>query len=230
VLAEANALLDDVQLAAQGRTGRLTIAFAGSGINGPLGAALGHLRVELPEVDLRLVEVFDDVKMSSGVLDSSFDVAVQRLPVHDTRLATRVWTSEPLTLFLPSSHPLAATTEPAPISALSGIPLVLWPREYSPRAYDEIIVLFHRAKLVPRVGAIGRTVQTILALVAAGFGAAIMSDSYSVLRRKGVATRRLAGTATTLHFVWRADDTRPLLTQFWAILDAARLTADPARP
>jgi DNA-binding transcriptional LysR family regulator len=223
MLAEAEAALDDVRLAAEGKTGRLAVGFAGSGINGALGTALGRLRVELPDVDLALVEMFDDAEMSAGVLDASLDVAIQRLPIHDVRLATQVWMREPLTLFLPVAHPLARTGEPAPVSVLGEIPLVLWPRQSAPHAHDEITSLCHHAGIVPRIGARGRTVQTILALVAAGFGAAVMTDSYRVLHREGVTPRRLAGTATTLRLVWRAGDTSPLLTRFMTALHAAKV-------
>ncbi|MGV9351047.1 LysR substrate-binding domain-containing protein [Streptomyces spiralis] len=214
MLADAETALHDVRLAAEGKTGRLTVGFAGSGINGALGNALGRLRAELPDVDLFLRELFDDAEMSAGILDGSLDVAVQRLPVRDARLATRVLAHEPLAIFLPSGHSLARTSEPAPVSVLGQIPLVLWPRESAPHAYGEITSLCHSAGIVPRVGAQGRTVQTILALVAAGFGAAVMADSYRVLHREGVTPRRLTDTTTTLHLVWRAGAMSPLLTRF----------------
>ncbi len=229
VLAEADAVLDDVRLAALGKRGRLTIAFAGSAINGPLGQALGRIRAQLPDVDLRLVDLFDDADMSAGVLDGGVDVAVQRLPLRDARLARRVWTREPLSLFLPAGHAFARSAEPAPVAVLRDIPLVLWPREASPQSYDEIIALCHRAGIVPRIAAEARSIQTILALVAAGFGAAVMTDSYRMLHRAGVATRRLAATSTTLHLVWRADDDRPLVTRLLALLDDPAAPPDPAR-
>jgi DNA-binding transcriptional LysR family regulator len=220
VLTEAEAALDDVRLAAAGKSGRLTIAFAGSGINGPLGQALGRIRAQLPDVDLRLVELFDDADMSAGLLDATLDVAVQRLPLRDPRLAGRVWTREPLSLFLPAGHALASTSEAVPVSVLRDIPLVLWPREASPRAYDEVIALCHRAGIAPSIAAEGRSIQTILALVAAGFGGAVMADSYRVLHREGVAARRLTGTSTTQHLVWRRNDDSPLVARFLTLLDA----------
>ncbi|MEO3873614.1 LysR family substrate-binding domain-containing protein [Nonomuraea sp. B12E4] len=187
-------------------------------MNGPLGAALGRLRRELPRVDLRLEESFNDTEMSTAVLSGRCDLAVQRLPMRDARLATEVWWREPLTLFLPAGHPLAYGSEPAPLTALGQIPLVLWPRNVSPRSYDEIITLCHHADVVPRIGAEGRSVQTVLALVAAGFGAAVMPDSHRTLRRVGVTPRPLAGTATLLHLVWRTDDTSPLLKRVREVL------------
>ncbi|MBO2460587.1 LysR family transcriptional regulator [Actinomadura violacea] len=214
VLAEAEAALEDVRLAAQGLTGRVTVTFAGSGINGPLGGALGRLRRELPRVDLRLEESFNDAEMSDGVIDGRFDIAVQRLPSRDARLATRPWWNQPLTLFLPAAHPLAHAPGPAPLAALGQIPLVVWPREVSPHSHDEILALCDQAGVVPRIGARGRSVQTVLALVAAGFGGAVMADSHRALRRVGVTARPLAGTNTTLYLVWRSAETDPLVHRF----------------
>ncbi|WP_214415538.1 LysR family transcriptional regulator [Sphaerisporangium fuscum] len=235
VLAEAEGALEDVRLAAQGLTGRLTVTFAGSGINGPLGGALGRVRRELPRVDLRLEESFNDAEMSAGVLDGRFDVAVQRLPMRDARLTAQAWWREPLTLFLPAGHPLAHAPEPAPLSTLGRIPLVIWPRDVSSRSYDEIIALCHQAGIVPRIGAEGRSVQTLLALVAAGFGAAVLADSHRALRRVGVAARPLADTSTTLYLVWRAADTNPLVNRFRDVLTTlahptATSTASPTAP
>ena len=80
---------------------------------------------------------------------------------------------------------------------------------------------------MPRIGAEGRSVQTLLALVAAGFGAAVLADSHRALRRVGVATRPLAGTSTTLHLVWRADDASPLLERVRTVLtDLQQRAAD----
>ncbi|MDP9844022.1 LysR family transcriptional regulator [Streptosporangium lutulentum] len=221
VLAQTEAALAAVRLAGQGLSGRLTMTFAGSGINGPLGAALGRLRRELPRVDLQLEESFNDTEMSTGVLNGRCDLAVQRLPLRDARLATEVWWREPLTLFVPEGHPLAYGTDPVPLSALGRIPLVVWPRDVSPRSYDEIIALCHHADVVPRIGAEGRSIQTILALVAAGFGAAVLADSHRALRRVGVIPRPLAGTETVLHLVWRADDDDPLIERVRAVLHRA---------
>lgn len=218
VLAEAEAILDDVAAAARGLSGRLTVAFAGSGINGRLGTALGRLRDELPGVRLDLVELFDDVEMSKGVLDGSFDLAVHRLPVRHAGLVAEPWASEPLELFLPAAHPLARDTGPVDASALADLPLLLWPRESAPRSYDEVIALCHRAGFAPRVAQQGRTVQTILALVAAGFGATVMAGSYRTLRREGVAARPIRGTVSRLHLVYRADDASPLLARALPLL------------
>ncbi|MEV5240140.1 LysR family transcriptional regulator [Streptomyces cinnamoneus] len=214
MLAEAQAAREDIRLVAQGLRGRLTITFAGSGINGPLGAALRTVRETLPDVELRLVESFDDAQMSTEVREGRCDLAVQRLPAQDERLAVREWWREPLTLFLPAAHPLAAGDGELPLTALGDVPLVLWPREASPLSYDEITALCRRAGVTPRIAAEARTVQTLLALAAAGFGAAVLADSYRVLHRTGVIPRPLAGATTSNFLVWRRNTANPLVTRF----------------
>ncbi|MCP2343042.1 LysR family transcriptional regulator [Actinomadura rupiterrae] len=231
ILAEADAALADVRLAARGLSGRLTVAFGPSGINGPLGAALGRLHRELPGVELRLDESFSDADMSEGVLDGRYDLSVHRLPMRDPRLASRVWWREPMSLFVPENHALASGTGPLPLAALGRIPLVLWPREASARSHDEIIALCDRAGVAPVIAAEGRSVPTLLALVAAGFGGAVLADSMRSLRRAGVTARPLAGTTTVQHLVWRADDPNPLVERArTALTNLATPTASTGQP
>ena len=214
ILDEAQAAEREVRLVAAGLRGHLTVAFAGSSINGPLASALATFRRRLPEVDLYLVESFNDAEMSDGVLDGRYDVAVQRLPVSDDRLETWLWWEEPLTLFLPCDHPLTREQSVLPLAALGQVPLVLWPREASPLSYDEIMALCRRAGVTPQIAAEGRTVQTLLALAAVGLGAAVLADSFRVLGRQGVTPRPLADTLTRNLLVWRPDTGNPLIERF----------------
>jgi DNA-binding transcriptional LysR family regulator len=227
LLAEAQSAMDELQLAVRGMSGSLTLAFSGAGINGPLGRILRPLRRELHDVDLQLVEVFDDVEMSEGVATETYDVAVHRLPSHDKRIETHVWTREPLCLFLPTSHRMASTRSPIALTQLDEVPLVLWARDASPRSYDEVLALCRRAGVHVRIESQGaRSAQAILALVAAGVGAAVMADSYHVLRREGVTSRPIIGAETTLYMSWRVEDPNPVLRRFLAVVQASQPLLD----
>ncbi|MGW4535758.1 LysR substrate-binding domain-containing protein [Nocardia sp. NPDC004340] len=94
------------------------------------------------------------------------------------------------------------------------------------QSHDEILALCAKAGVVPRIGAEGRSVQTVLALVAAGFGGAVLSDSHRALRRVGVIARPLAGTRTTLRLVWRGGDRNPALERLRAVLAEVRLDGE----
>ncbi|MFI5730980.1 LysR family transcriptional regulator [Kribbella sp. NPDC051587] len=214
LLANAAAAEQQVRDIAAGRRGRLTLTFAGSGINGPLAGALAAFRATLPDVTLNLVESFNDAAMSTAVLDGEADIAVQRLPAADVQLVTRLWWHEPMTAFLPAGHALAQSTGEIKAAELGQVPLVIWPREESSQSYDEIMMIFRTADATPVIGAEARTVQTLLALASAGFGAAILADSFRALGRYGVVPRTIKGTSTRMYLVWRRDNPNPLVEQF----------------
>ncbi|MFK4086314.1 LysR substrate-binding domain-containing protein [Kribbella sp. NPDC020789] len=224
LLANAAAAEQQVRDIAAGRRGRLTLTFAGSGINGPLAGSLAAFRAALPDVTLDLVESFDDTAMSAAVLDGKADIAVQRLPAADVQLVTRLWWQEPMTAFLPADHALARSSAELRPAELGQVPLVIWPRTESPQSYDEIMAIFRIAGATPVIGAEARTVQTLLALAAAGFGAAVLADSFRVLGRDGVTPRTIQGTATRMFLVWRRDTPNPLVQRF---VDVA---TDPGSP
>lgn len=221
VLAETAAIEDDVRLANEGLTGTLAVAFAASAINGPLAPVLRRLRTELPCLELRLQEVFDDLAMAAGIHAGIYDIAVHRLPLRDPVLRTVPWAREEMSLFLPSQHALAALESPLPLEVLSGLPLVMWEREDSPRAFDEIMAIYQRIEAVPTIAVTARSGQSILALVSAGFGAAIMTDSYRNLGRAGVAARPLAGLSTTIYLTTRAVGVEPPVERAASIMRCA---------
>jgi len=214
LLADAAAAEQEVREVAAGRRGRLVVAFAGSGINGPLAAALAAFRTRLPDVTLTLVESFDDNAMSAGVAEGEYDIAVQRLPAPDHRLVTRHWWEEPMTAFLPADHELAATDGEITPGELARAPLVVWPRTESQQSYDEIMEIYRAGGATPTVAAEARTVQTLLALAAAGFGAVVLADSFRALGRRGVVARTIRGTTTRMSLVWRRDTLNPLVSTF----------------
>ncbi|TDD58730.1 LysR family transcriptional regulator [Kribbella antibiotica] len=226
LLADAAAAEQQVRDIAAGRRGRLTLTFAGSGINGPLAGTLATFRNEFPDVTLNLVESFNDAAMSAAVLTGAADIAVQRLPAADVQLVTQLWWQEPMTAFLPADHPLAQSGKEIKPAELGQVPLVIWPREESSQSYDEIMAIFRLADVTPVIGAEARTVQTLLALTAAGFGAAVLPDSFRALGRHGVTSRPIQGTATRMFLVWRRDTPNPLVHRFVATVSPK----SPANP
>lgn len=217
-LAEAAAIDDEVRLARDGMTGMLGIAFSASAINGPLAPVLQRLRKDLPLLDLQLHEVFDDLALTAGVRDGEYDIAVHRLPLRDPALRTTAWAREGMSVFLPEHHPVAVLDSPLPPDVLRGLPLVMWDRADSPRAFDEIMAIYQRIDATPHIAVTAHSGQSILALVSAGFGAAIMTDSYRNLRRAGVVVRSLSGLETTIYLTTRASRPGPHVERAAALM------------
>lgn len=107
------------------------------------------------------------------------------------------------------------------LAALAELPLVIFPRRLAPAFYDIIMDCYARAGLTPRIGQEAIQMQTIVSLVSAGLGVALVPRSLCNLRRTGVVYRALRDARPVVEtgLLWRTDDVSPVLAGF---LDVAR--------
>ncbi len=238
LIPEARRLLSDVERAARivrhagdGTVGRLTIGFVPSAANGALPEILRRYRKRCPGVELTLVERAPD-DLVHQLHERRVDVAFMFAPIDDDALSTQCVCRERLIAALPEHHRLAAASE-VDLRALANEPLILPTRHETPGLYSRIGKLFDEVGVQPVV--VQREVwmmQTIIGLVAAEIGAAIVPSSAAILHRLGVVYRPLAHVVPPVEMtaVWRGDALTPTLDGF---LDTARervldLTAEPA--
>jgi DNA-binding transcriptional LysR family regulator len=100
---------------------------------------------------------------------------------------------ESLVVALPESHPLAALPQ-IPLSTLATEPFVIFPRTLAPGLYDQIISLCQQGGFSPNVVQEAIQMQTIVSLVAAELGIAIVPGSLQNLQRTGVVYRSFQET------------------------------------
>jgi DNA-binding transcriptional LysR family regulator len=100
----------------------------------------------------------------------------------------------------------------------------LWTRAAAPTTYADVVELFRRYRIQPPVVAEAPRIQTVLALVAAGIGVALLPTSFANLSRLGVRFVPLAGVLPDrpIALAWRTKDGSPALAAF---LDVARIAA-----
>lgn len=214
LLPEARRMLTDldetvrmVRGVGEGTVGRLAVGFVPSAINGVLPDLLRGFRATHPAVELTLRELAPDALLRA-VHDRRLDLAVLYLPISEPDLAQRRLASEDLLLALPEAHPAAA----APTVALADVAeeaFVLPERHDVPGLHAAITALFSAAGVTPRIAQRGVwLVQTVLGLVAAGIGLAVVPSSAATLRRRGVALRPLDEATHHLELaaIWRQDN------------------------
>jgi DNA-binding transcriptional LysR family regulator len=125
---------------------------------------------------------------------------------------------EPLVLCLPSGA--VKGSGPVELAKLPALPLIIFPRKSAPALYDAILSCFHDAGIVPVIGQEAIQMQTIVSLVSAGMGLALVPQSVSNLMRPGVEYRALAGVSplVELGLCWRRDNASPVLRGFLELL------------
>lgn len=207
LLPEARRLLADFEDTARlvrrvgtGEVGRLTIGFVPSAMNGCLPELLRDFRGRYPDVELVLREMAPD-PLLRAVRDGRLDTGILYRPVTDPALAQRPLYRENLLVAMPEHHPAAASHEIA-LADLRDEPFILPEQHDVPGIHAAITATFTSAGVAPRTAQRGVwLMQTVLGLVAAGIGLALVPSSVAAVRRVGVALRPLRGSRPLLETV-----------------------------
>jgi DNA-binding transcriptional LysR family regulator len=148
---------------------------------------LAAFRRRYPSVLLTLREAMSDQQLNdleSGILD----VGLMTGPVdRPSIMCHSVW-REPIIVALPARHVLARSTA-IPVRRLADEPLIMFPRPIAPVLYDDVLQFCRRAGFSLNIVQEAAQSQTIISLVSAGIGLAILPASIRGLRRAGVSYR-----------------------------------------
>jgi DNA-binding transcriptional LysR family regulator len=127
---------------------------------------------------------------------------------------------EPLVLAAPDGLPALARARAADLRKLAGLPLIIFPRHISPGLYDAILSVFRAAGITAEVAQEAIQMQTIVSLVSAGMGLALVPQSVSNLRRPGVAYLPLVQSTPLVEtgLAWRRDNASPVLRGFLELM------------
>lgn len=220
-LAEARKVLNQIQHAAQvvrgvsqGWEGRLNIGITGSMIYRRVPAFCQHFQQDRPQAQVCLHETSTRdqlVAIASGQLDAGF------LNVSHTPEALEVLPigAEPLVCCMPASHPLSTQTA-LDLQLLRNETFVMFAREVAPANYDNVIACLQQFGIHPATSHAARQWLTVVALVSAGQGVALVPRCLEYAGMQGVKFVPLQGvsTSTPAYLVWRKDNASPLLQAF----------------
>jgi DNA-binding transcriptional LysR family regulator len=229
LLEQSAGLAELVQRAATGASGRLSLAFVSSADYSVLPPTLRAYRAEYPQVEITLKEATSDLQLDD-LLEGRVDAGLLIPPLPDrARQELEYWPvlSEPLVLAAPEGLPaLSARARggkaggAADLRKLAGIPLIIFPRHISPGLYDAILSVFREAGITAEVGQEAIQMQTIVSLVSAGMGIALVPQSVSNLRRPGVEYLPLVQSTPLVEtgLAWRRDNASPVLRGFLELM------------
>jgi DNA-binding transcriptional LysR family regulator len=198
-LAEVERAVLAAQRAGHGERDVLRIGFTDSAALGGLAEIVRAYRAAHPDVHLDLVAGTSEEQIDALERDA-VDVALVRGPVASATARTVTIRREPFVVALPAGSPLARRSV-VPVRALRGEPFVLFPRHLAPASYDVVIAMCRRAGFSPDIRHECADYQTMLSLVAAGLGLALVPASVRNLGRAGVVCRPLSGSAAKAELV-----------------------------
>jgi DNA-binding transcriptional LysR family regulator len=229
LLAQAEAAIERTRRSARGELGHLTIGFVSTADYSLLPPLVRRFRARHPDIGLTLRELTGDRQLAL-LATGELDLGLQYGPAQAPDFAVRTVLRERLIAAVPSAHRLARQRTVA-ARALREDGLILFPRALAPGLHDSVIGVCRRAGFTPRIVQEAVQMQTILGLVAAGLGIALVPACMALLKRPDVAYLPLApaGPWVETIAVWRAGVASPALAALLQALPTVTGAAPTAR-
>ena len=184
--------------------GSVTVGFIPAASFTLLPQLLAAIKTQLPDVQvvLREMQTADQLEAIGG---DRIDLGIVRPFAPRAFAASVPMFREPFVLAIPAGHPLA-TQEALPVAALEGQPFIEFCPSASRYLYEVVAGRLRTEGVAPETVQTLSHTHSILALVDAGLGVALVPQSAHRLGYAGVRFRPLddtGGLDVEIHLVWR---------------------------
>jgi DNA-binding transcriptional LysR family regulator len=229
LLAQAETARRVVTDAAAGFAGQLRLAYAVSvSFHPALPDALLRFRQDASRVRLGLREMYTVEQydaLANGDIDVGFLRGAPRTALQAKAFRLDVVDHERLVIALPADHPLAGKAA-LRMRQLASEAFLAQPRELASTLYDRLMHLCTKAGFQPEVRQIAQQLSSLLSLVAAGLGIALVPASLCAVRLSGVSFVPVddADAWLLLAVASRAGDPSPALDAFLRTVAASKQT------
>jgi DNA-binding transcriptional LysR family regulator len=232
ILSLADTAKVEARCAEAGELGTLDIGYSASAMfTHTLPTAIRSFRRQYPYVLLSLHDV-PSLEQLHRLMERTLDLGVLRKP--DIKAPDGIhiseWQRTPLVVAIQEEHPLARRSSLS-LSQLKAEPFILYPREAGTGLYWQVTDLCAHAGFRPRVACEVLESSTIIGMVAAGVGIAIVPAGIRSIQFQGVKYVELSdsGAFSILYLARRAGDRNQHLTTLCEMLRADPPVRRPKR-
>ncbi|HYW21229.1 MAG TPA: LysR substrate-binding domain-containing protein [Nodularia sp. (in: cyanobacteria)] len=224
ILVQLETAVAMTQRTGRGETGQLRIGFTSLVIYDLLPLILSQFREQFLEVELVLLELTTS-QQEQALRDSIIHVGFAHPPLENDTLSYQCIHRETLVVALSSTHSLAQQ-EHICVRSLLSEPLIMFPRYLAPGLYDRIMSLFKQVNFQPKITQEAIQMQTIIGLVSAGIGVAIIPSSLQNLQRSGVAYRPILEDVPVIEtaVIWQQKSLTPVVENFLRVVTASMIS------
>ena len=221
ILALAEGAKSEARSSAGGRLGTINLGYTAlSMFSTALPHSIRRFHNEHPHVRISLHEL-TSLQQLNELTERSLDLGVLRKV--DVRAPKGIkiveWYRTPLVVAMPATHPRAASRSLS-LSDLVDDAFVMYPRDAGTGIYWQVLQLCTAAGFRPRVVREVLESSTMIGLVAAGVGIAVVPVDMNCIRFSGVIYKDIcdAGAYTALHLAQRANDRSEHLQRLCEVL------------
>lgn len=199
ILNKTEALPQVAKRLARGEIGTLRLSFVSTTVYGVLPEIVSRFSAAYPDVEITLQEATSNIQVQA-LLNNDIDAGLVIAPTHrdfPPGLDYHQISSDPLIIAMPQKwldeKDEIGDAETINLRDMAHLPLILFPRESSPALHDLITGYYAHLGIEPLLGQQAIQMQTMIGLVSAGMGFALVPNSMRTLQRAGVVYKALTG-------------------------------------
>lgn len=228
ILEDIDELERSVVRVASGAEGVLRVGFSGSATYRLMPHLIREAHARMPGLDLVVQGEMLTPEMELALDEHRIDLAILRPPVRSCDLRLRFLERDKLVVILPSDSPWAVRGV-IDLAELANERFVCYPPG------SAVSSLFQRAcqesGFLPDIAQVASETSTLMSLVAAGVGCALIPGSTQLFAGRDLAFRRLARPVEVdLALAWRRDRETPLVRNFVSLFDSIALIEQEPDP
>ena len=217
--------IEHARQVSQGIAGKLTVTALSIAYYESLLSTLRQFRESYPKVQL-IIKEMPSSSQARAIVSGEADIAFMRkLPISAQNVESRLLLDEEIVMAMPADHPKAKEGR-IDLRDFAGEDFVFTPQALGIGYHSQLIALCEAAGFYPRVAQEAAQIQTLIGLVACGFGVALVPESIagSIMRDKVLFRRINPVTASPnpaigLYMSWNTDNQSPLMDSFISMLD-----------
>jgi len=222
VLEQVDLMVSITSKLATGSAGHLAVGYASSiALSDIFSQTIQTFCSAYPDVQLNVEEGASSTQWSQ-IIEGRLDIGISRMqpPGENPEIDVICLDNEPLVAAVPDDSPLAHQDQ-VTLAQLSVFPLIAFPTDYGSGLNDIIDTLYRRQGLAPLPAPKGKQITSIVALVAAGRGVAVVPQCTQTLAKRGVTYLPLteAGATAPMLVLTRKRERSPLVKAFVEIME-----------
>lgn len=234
-LSEANRIIEMAEgavnvarAAADGEEGVISLGFTAASGYSYMPRLVGFMQEHMPSVGTILKEMVTG-KQLEALTTGRIDIGLMRLSSQRPELESQKVLKERFIVCSPKTIPEAS--RPQRIADFDRLPLIMYAPDKARYFHDLLTSLFTSASADPKRVQHVAQIHSILMLVSAGQGFALVPESSRRLRPDGVVFSELedAKPIVELHAVWRKEHENPALSVLLSHLDEVGQHIERAR-
>ena len=200
---------------ARGEGGAITLGFIPATSYSLLPRLVAFMAAEMPHVELILKEMVT-ADQAEALATGRIDAGILRMPIDRRGLEAVTVSHDPFVVAVPSGRPLAGGRA-LTVQDLDRQELVMYAPTESRYHHDLASSIFRAAGISPRFVQYAREIHTMLALVGAGIGVALVPATAGIMGFEGVTLQPITlvpPVVSELTMVWRQNHDNPALRVF----------------